>query len=670
MERAALLGTIAGGQALSPAHLDDRPKRPNSHRIQEAAERAFEDLVAKVDDLIIQGRDRSDYGTDVQVEVVDGEDVTNVRIHVQLKGTETAPNSDDSVSVSVRRATLNYLLVQPQSIFVCHHKPSSRLLVASVDAVVRRYGHDGRVWTDQDTVTVNFSEELTAEKLASLAHLARTSAISARNARFAQIAASTKDVASLLRTQSAPLHIPDGPADAAKLLQDLYLSYRSDAVISGAFDPFVAVLGPDHHALGYAYMSEINLGLAGMSSRPDRITEGIDFLKRRLGAGVIELSSLHYSIGNGYLALSRFAEGVEAFHRALDEESPAGAGRLHAEICKNLGTCHERLGDTAEAIRLFEEALLSNPHLPEAHSALGLHALQKGDFERAIAHFDQATFPSGETASRATISGWRVNALFNLGDGRAAFREISNLISEADDRPWIWPWCARQVAAFGRQSDDNATLSLPFWKQYLQANPHCPSGTREILLNQLYLRQGDGYRGPDYQTFRARFDAGIEFVPDEEAAYLWDRLGHWAQDEDDWSESERCFRRAYDLDGGHYGYCLGTALIFLDRSGEAVPLLEEQAEREQPDGLSWSQLGSAYARTGRTEEAEAAYKTAITLGAEGGNAWFELGGLYWNSGERANALLQWTEAIDRFPNHELAERLRTDFGEYFGEDPA
>ena len=61
-------------------------------------------------------------------------------------------------------------------------------------------------------------------------------------------------------------------------------------------------------------------------------------------------------------------------------------------------------------------------------------------------------------------------------------------------------------------------------------------------------------------------------VQGEAAAYLWDRLGHWAQADSNWEEAERCFWVAYDLAGGRYGYCLGTALNFIERAEESLPI--------------------------------------------------------------------------------------------------
>lgn len=89
--------------------------------------------------------------------------------------------------------------------------------------------------------------------------------------------------------------------------------------------------------------------------------------------------------------------------------------------------------------------------------------------------------------------------------------------------------------------------------------------------------------------------------------------GHWAQDEADWVEAELCFRKAYDLAGGHYGYCLGTALNFLGRFEESLPILREQAERIQPDAMSWFQLGAAYGDLGQSAQAIDAYEKALAL---------------------------------------------------------
>ncbi|WP_199498912.1 MULTISPECIES: tetratricopeptide repeat protein [Mesorhizobium] len=176
-------------------------------------------------------------------------------------------------------------------------------------------------------------------------------------------------------------------------------------------------------------------------------------------------------------------------------------------------------------------------------------------------------------------------------------------------------------------------------------------------MTNLYLRQQGDDIG-SYAAFRSEFDQHIGQVDVEDTALLWDRLGHWAQDEENWEEAERCYRKAYELQGGHYGYCLGTALNFLGRYEESRPILIEQAEHLQPDAMSWFQLGVANGNSGRSAEAIAAYEKAITLDPDYDFAMFNLGGVYWNDGDLIAATRVWRQAIEKFPDHTLATEVR------------
>jgi tetratricopeptide (TPR) repeat protein len=641
--------------------LDDLPKRHDNHATESKAEAAFQSLVSTSDDFVLQGADRQDYGTDYQIEVVDQARATNVRLHVQLKGTQKAPNADGSISIEIARTNLNYLLMQPRSLFVCYHVPTDSLRFCTADTVVRQYEHSGQRWIEQQTLTVRFSEILTAERLKSLARLARFGAASSRNIRVAQTAARPEAVPGIVKTSLPELpHVPDDDAQAVAVLVSLYESGK-DTWISAAFDKFAAVLGRDHEAMTYCYMAEINLGMAGRSTDPRRIADGIAHCVSQLGKGKVTRASLYYSIGNGHAALDRHTEAVEAFETALSYLTSEDADDfLLAQCHKNLGTSHERLGDGEKAAVHYREALRYNPELPEAHCALGFHHHRKGAFAEALGHFDQVVFGGRTLGKQSSVAGGQINTLFNLGDGRAAFREITSLLAEAENEEWIWPWCARLVARFGRANVENARLSLNFWHHYLKIHPGSPDGLREKLLNKLYLRSEGSELGLTYAAFKVEFEAGIEHVEGEALPHLWDRLGHWAQDDGDWVEAERCFRAAYELAGGHYGYCLGTALNVLERYEESLPILLEQATKVQPDAMSWFQVAVACEKTGRTQQSIESYRKAIALDSDYDLAWFNLGGVYWNAGEWSEAAEVWKTATAKFPDHELTTLLRQD----------
>lgn len=639
-------------------HLDDLPKRHTNHATESKAEAAFQNLLSNSEDFVLQASDRKDYGTDCQIEVIDHESATNVRIHVQLKGTEKAANADGSVSVEIRRSNLNYLLMQPHSFFVCYHVPSDTLRFCSADAVIRKYEHNGQNWSQQQTLTVNFLEHLTDKRLKSLAALAKSSAALSRDMRVTQTTTNPDNLHGIIKATLPDLHVPEDEAMAAAMLSSLYDS-GADEVISASFEKFASVLHSEHDAMTFCYMAEINLGMTGRIGNARRIADGIAYITSKLNSGLYHAGSLFYVIGNGFSALEREKEAVDAYETALKYITGEDGAQLLAECYKNLGSSYEKLGDEEKAARFFREALRHNLQLPEAHHALGLHCLKNGEYGEALEHFDQVVF--SERRKQSSALGWRINVLFNLGEGKAAFRDIGTLLSDAENESWIWPWCAQQVANFGRSSLENAKLSTPFWDRYLKKYPNCPSGVRERLLNRLYLRSEGQSAGLTYLLFKAEFEANIKYVRGEAAAYLWDRLGHWAQEDENWKEAERCFRIAYGLEGGHYGYCLGTALNFLDRPEESLPILLSQAEKIQPDDVSWFQVAVAYEKLGRASESIDAYQKAIELNPNYDLAWFNMGGVHWNAGECEEASQVWKTAVHRFPDHELAVRIRQDF---------
>ena len=96
----------------------------------------------------------------------------------------------------------------------------------------------------------------------------------------------------------------------------------------------------------------------------------------------------------------------------------------------------------------------------------------------------------------------------------------------------------------------------------------------------------------------------------------------------------------------------------LGRHGEALAWIKAAAERDQPDALSWGNLGTCYSNLRDYHKAIAAYENAIKLEPTYAMAWFNLGGSYWNAGDQEQAKKVWQEATERFPDDEHVERVR------------
>jgi tetratricopeptide (TPR) repeat protein len=538
--------------------------------------------------------------------------------------------------------------------------PSGSLRICPVDSVLRQYEHSGKTWTEQQSLTVSFVDELTIGRLVQLAALAQSGARSSRDRRIEQSGASPADLPRQILRTAPDVHVPEDPERAGQILRQLY-EQGADDVISAGFDKFGAALGASSDAIGLCYMAEINLGMASMSQHPQRIEEAIGYFRSKLDGVRYQVGSLHYTVGNAFSALGDEQSAKLAYEAALADPAFRDKPDLAAQGHKNLGTSFERLGEQERAVDHYREALRLNPDLAEAHNALGNYYVHVGRYEDALVHLDRVVFAERNQGKTSAVAGWRANVLFNLGDARAAFREINGLVSQADSLDWIWPWCARLVASFGRTTTENAVQAVAFWQRYVRVHPSHSAARRELLLTIFYLRTAGEDVGKSYAEFRDEFDRHIAHVDADDAALPWDRLGHWAQDERDWAEAERCFRKAYDLEGGHYGYCLGTALNSLGRYEESLPLLLEQAKVHQPDAMSWFQVASAYANLKRAPEAINAYQKALALDPDYPLAMFNLGGTYWNSGDLKQASQVWKAAIARFPDHELAAKVKRDF---------
>lgn len=639
-------------------YLDDFPKSNINERTQTAAEEAFRSAIIDCDLFIIQREDKHDYGTDFQIEVKDNDKMTNVRVHIQVKGTESKPNKNSSISKSIYRTNLNYLFQQPSSLYICYHLPTDRLLVRYVEDVLHEYEHEKTNWEFQKEITVNFRKLFCCGFQTRLKAKVLADAKANRNYRFQFIATPPAQVSELIQKQSKNIFVPMVFDQAINMLRGLYNS-GEDAAISDSFDQFAAVLNSSPEAMMLAYMAEINLGINGQKFNKDRVRKGIEIIETNLEKGQYEPSSLLYSIGNGWLALGDLKKSEDTYLTALKYLDNPNLANVAAQCTKNLGSVFREQGLVEEAAKYYHRALKLDSNLSNAHLALSIYYRNKRNFIKMLDHLDQTFFLKDDIGQSSTIQGWRVEALFNTGDIKGAFREIRNLISQADKLNWVWPWCAKQVAIFGKESLESTKNAIPFWNLYLQTFPdHIPAKMERLFC--FWLQQSVGHQT---EISFEEFKQGVsELVSKEEseAAYLWDRVGHWAQYEDNWVEAEKFYRKAYNLEPEKYGYCLGTALNFLKRYSEALPILLLQAEKYLPDAMSWFQVAIAQEGLCDIDSTIKAYHKAIELDKEYDISWFNLGGILWNKGETKQALEIWKKAIELFPTHELAEKLRED----------
>lgn len=649
-------------------YLDDLPKRDQNHVHDTMAKTAFEAFIASSGVVLKQSSDDNDYGTDYQLEIMHDGMATNVRLQVQLKGTAAGFNTDGSVSISVKRSNLNYLLMSPGSLYVCLHIPTNTLKVTSAQSVLTRYQNMGPSWQSQKSVTVNFAEDLTIQHLIKITSLARLSALDARNRRVAHRKMNENDMVDHVRELLTVYEVADDTASAVHQLINLYKSNQTE-VISAAYERFKTVLGEEHPAMMFCYMAEIDLASANKIFDRQRVELGILKLKAYSLADGADRAGLHYSIGNGFAALNDFNEALEEYKIACELNNQNSDNELMAMIIKNMGGTYAALENENQAVECYLQALKNNPYLAEAHYALGLYYHNTGQFEKALEQLDKIVFSSDTQGNLIDLQGWRISALFNVGEGRSAFREINALLSQADKAQWIWPWCLKIVSQFGRESIENAKLSLTFWESALRHSPENPLAQRELLLAIIYLRNRNIIVHKTYLQFKNDLEACANKIGSDAASVLWDLLGHWAEDEELADEAILCFEKAYSLQKGDYGLCLSIALNKQHRYEESKNLMKIYTLAFPNDDQGWYRLASTYDLMGQLEKCIEPYLHSLSLNVDNDHAWFNLGGAFFNMGNYPEARRVWKEAVSRFPDHELTAKIRADIPFILTDEP-
>ena len=543
--------------------------------------------------------------------------------------------------------------------------PAACLLARYALDVVLEYERRGPSWRAQDTITVRFVQEFDERFQRTLHARVLAAGRSARDRRLEWTVTPPEKLPSLVRSSVAHAEVPTNTAEAQKLLLELYHDGQ-DRVISASFARFAAVLGSVPGGLDIAYMSEINLGLNNLPFDETRVRKGIEALEEAMGRRKMHPASLRYCQGNAWLALREYETARDVYTTALAEMDDPRLADLAAQCCKNLGTTLEQLGEHVGAVQLYKRALQLNPDLAEAHFALALQYLRTGEnLPLALTHLDAVTYRHGSAVTAPPIQGWRVEILFRMGDTAGAYRELNTLLTAANQFDWIWRSCARQVAKYGRASTDSTAKALAFWRVYLRNHPADVAAQRQHFLCLSVLHWDKRPTDSNFEEFKSAAARLID-QRDPDPAFLWDRVGHWAQSEGDWNNAEQAFRKAYELEPERYGYCLGTALNFLDRHAEALPILLEQAEKHMPDAMSWFQVAVAREAVGDIPATIAAYQRALELDPQYDLAWFNLGGIYWKSRDVEQARATWTEAISKFPEHWLAIKVQRELPFLFG----
>jgi tetratricopeptide (TPR) repeat protein len=639
------------------------PQFPESVHTERVALNAFRSAVAS-SRLFSLHEETRDLGTDVQVAPLlfseTGQSATNFRVHIQVKGTETEPNVDDTVSYPFASSTLNYLLGQPLSQLVVYHLPTQRLLVSSVDQVIRILEHQEKSLGTQQTVTVRFSQPFDHTYQQRLHGLAMATGTRSTVERHGWITTPPEDVGPRYRRAVRPISLPDDPVAAHQMVKAL-LKEGEDRAISAHFEEYRAVCGEYPDLMLTAYLAETNLALTGLPADKHRIRDGLEILESTQDQW--EASCIYwYTRGNLLNALGKAEAARLTYMYACDlaEDYPG----IEAQALVNMAnTLTEEPGGAEAAIAALERALELDPTLQQAHASLGRLLLEGGRAEDAAQHFAAALEYDPLPHQVAGFRFWRARALLETGRVDEGFSEIRQGLSTGKDQPWVWPHLGHILFTLGARSPEAAIHAIPLWDRYLARDDSSSARFGRIMcllkLDIERMRTLPGYGDFTGEDLPQEVDALLANEGrSDRIARANDQLGHWHQGMGNWPEAERRFRRAWELDPETYGACLGTSLLFLERFAEAAKVLSAYVRVHPEDGRGWHQLGVAQLEMGVLDSAIESLQRAIEIDPEYTHAWANLIGALDLSDRTAEAWQMCEDGLRRFGEHEHLVKAR------------
>lgn len=447
--------------------------------------------------------------------------------------------------------------------------------------------------------------------------------------------------------------LPADRASAVRMLKELYAQGHEMDILA-LKDAYLSHLGDDPDVRNFLYIVEVNNGINDMSFDSDLVKEAVEFwasddAKRRWAP-----FSLLYNQGNALTALKRYGEAVEKYERALHLQPH------FAECWKNLGSAHLALGNRSLAKQHYKTALRYQPKLFEALYCLGVTLAEDNeDADMALGYLERIDETALAPSQQAAVCAWRAILYLRLRRYSEGITNGEHAIQADQDQVWAWQHTARLYAVARRQDKRWLRPASDFWRRFVKRFPESGQAWSELGFTLWFLREQAGETEGRALTEEAlhAFESAVAHGPSDDAL-AWDRIGHLREDLHDMPDAERAFREAVARARSQFLYCLAECLISQRRFHDALPLAIESAEKCQRDAHGWSQVGRCYSELKMFADAREAYEKAIKLDPGYPNAWFELGGLYWNRGLSSDALAIWKDAVSRFPDHPLATRVR------------
>jgi tetratricopeptide (TPR) repeat protein len=320
----------------------------------------------------------------------------------------------------------------------------------------------------------------------------------------------------------------------------------------------------------------------------------------------------------------------------------------NAEAYAHLGFLEARQEHYKQAIPLYRKALAVEPAMPGLQLNLGLALFKAGELKEAVQVFS----PLLKSQPASSPEAQRVTALIgiaNYGTGEYA-AAVPYLKTAAANEPQNLQF--RLLLAHSCLSSRQFQCVLDTYREILTLNAE--SAEADMLAGEALDEMHN--TGGAIEQFRA----AVKADPREPNVHFG--LGYLLWTQNQFEEAAQEFQAELDNVPNHSQALafLADSYIQLNRSNEAMPLIERSISINPKFGRAHLDLGILYADAGRNDDAVREFKTASRLDPEDPNPHWRLARLYQAMGNKSEANLEFqkTSSLHKQENETIMSKLK------------
>lgn len=349
-----------------------------------------------------------------------------------------------------------------------------------------------------------------------------------------------------------------------------------------------------------------SLALGQLLLRRSQPGEALELLRTAAASGSNDdRARALVALGGAQLARGDRGDAERSFDQAVSY-APARADVRIGIARAWLGT--EGKDGAQRALLVLGRAAELAPDLPQVHTALGRARERMGERQLAQQAYELALRldPSYRFARRRLI-----RLALSTNDLARARLEVDRLVSDGPTVPENHFLAARVATADGRIADARAA--------YRRGIEAADGDYPEAYLNLGVLERGAG----NLEAARAAYDRALKLRPRYSAA--WVNVGKLQEAQRQPAEAERSYQKAIEIDprSSSAWLALGQLRSELERWADAEAALRRALELKD-GGAALLSLGVVYARSGKLDEAVAAYRQVLAANPRNVAAWYDL----------------------------------------------